>query len=74
MIGWACDRIDDRFGSRDVRRGFDGMFNKGDLGVDDLDVVEGCIGFDGRGHVWVIMGGCCCKKDLREWIETLHFL
>ena len=54
VVGWSFNRGDDGFGSGCVRGSGDGAFNKGDLQVGDLEVVDGSIGFKlGGRHVVV---------------------
>ena len=72
-VGWVCDGGDDELGGRCARGRFNGTLDEGDLRVGNLDVVDGGMGFDGRGHVGAVIGSYCCWKDLREWIETLCF-
>ena len=70
---------DDRFGMGRVGKGGgwiherDGGGTKLCLGRDDLDgAAEDVDGCGGRRHV-VAVWRCCCKWDLREWMETLRF-
>ena len=56
VVGWSFDRGDNGFGSGCARGGSgDGVFNKGDLQVGNLEVVDGSIGFElGGRHVVVV--------------------
>ena len=71
-VGQTFGGSDDGLWGRCVRRGFEGVFDKGDSGVSG-DTVDGGVGFNGGGHVWLVVVLLCCRKDLRERMETLHF-
>ena len=52
-VGWLLDGGVDGFGSGCARGSGNGAFNKGDLQVGDLEVVDGGVGFEFRGKT------CC---------------